>query len=148
MALNGNSMKRGALIVLEGCDRAGKTTQCKKLGNFDVHKLCKTFVTRSLHTISAQVLTENGHKAMYMNFPDRTTLVGGLINSYLTNKNDFSDEGIHLLFTLNRWEAKSKMEKLLKDGISLIVDRYSYSGVAFSAAKGVFLKTSIQACNL
>lgn len=23
---------RGALIVLEGCDRAGKTTQCKKLG--------------------------------------------------------------------------------------------------------------------
>lgn len=78
---------------------------------------------------------------MYMNFPDRSTLVGGLINSYLTNKNDFSDEGIHLLFTLNRWEAKSKMEKLLKEGISLIVDRYSYSGVAFSAAKGMFPKT-------
>lgn len=24
-------MKRGALIVLEGCDRSGKTTQCRKL---------------------------------------------------------------------------------------------------------------------
>jgi thymidylate kinase len=24
--------KRGALIVLEGCDRTGKTTQSKKLG--------------------------------------------------------------------------------------------------------------------
>lgn len=24
--------KRGALIVVEGCDRAGKTTQCKRLG--------------------------------------------------------------------------------------------------------------------
>lgn len=23
---------RGALIVFEGCDRSGKTTQCKKLG--------------------------------------------------------------------------------------------------------------------
>lgn len=23
---------RGALIVLEGCDRSGKTTQCKQLG--------------------------------------------------------------------------------------------------------------------
>lgn len=23
---------RGALIVLEGCDRSGKTTQCKRLG--------------------------------------------------------------------------------------------------------------------
>ena len=26
-----SNLKRGALIVLEGCDRAGKTTQCKKL---------------------------------------------------------------------------------------------------------------------
>ena len=24
-------MKRGALIVFEGCDRSGKSTQCKKL---------------------------------------------------------------------------------------------------------------------
>lgn len=24
---------RGALIVFEGCDRVGKTTQCKKIGN-------------------------------------------------------------------------------------------------------------------
>lgn len=26
------SIQRGALIVLEGCDRVGKTTQCKLLG--------------------------------------------------------------------------------------------------------------------
>lgn len=26
---------RGALIVLEGCDRAGKTTQCKQLGLYN-----------------------------------------------------------------------------------------------------------------
>lgn len=25
---------RGAFIVLEGCDRSGKTTQCKQLGKF------------------------------------------------------------------------------------------------------------------
>lgn len=32
---------RGALIVLEGCDRSGKTTQCKNLGKkyFTNHKL-------------------------------------------------------------------------------------------------------------
>lgn len=29
------------------------------------------------------------------------------------------------------------MEKMLKDGVTLIVDRYSFSGVAFSAAKGL-----------
>lgn len=29
------------------------------------------------------------------------------------------------------------MEKMLHNGITLIVDRYSYSGIAFSAAKGL-----------
>lgn len=32
------------------------------------------------------------------------------------------------------------MEKMLSDGFTLIVDRYSYSGVAFSAAKGMDLE--------
>lgn len=82
-------------------------------------------------------LEANGHKAQYMNFPDRTTECGKLINAYLTKKQDFADEAIHLLFTVNRWEAVNKMEQLLRDGITLIVDRYSYSGVAFSTAKGL-----------
>lgn len=82
-------------------------------------------------------LIASGRPARYINFPDRTTECGGLINSYLTNNKDFNDETIHLLFTLNRWEAKSKMETMLYDGITLVVDRYSYSGVAFSAAKGL-----------
>lgn len=72
-----------------------------------------------------------------MNFPDRTTECGKLINAYLTKKQDFADEAIHLLFTVNRWEAIKKMEHLLRDGVTLIVDRYSYSGVAFSTAKGL-----------
>nr|XP_019535986.2 thymidylate kinase [Aedes albopictus] len=108
--------KRGALIVLEGCDRAGKTTQCKRI---------------------VESLISSGHKAKFMNFPDRTTQCGALINSYLTNKDNFTDEGIHLLFTLNRWEAKNEMERLLRSGVSLVVDRYSFSGVAFSSAKGL-----------
>uniref|UniRef100_A0A8D8DIN6 Thymidylate kinase n=1 Tax=Culex pipiens TaxID=7175 RepID=A0A8D8DIN6_CULPI len=108
--------KRGALIVLEGCDRAGKTTQCKRI---------------------VEHLTQSGLKAKFMNFPDRSTDCGKLINSYLTNKDNFTDEGIHLLFTLNRWEARKQMEQLLQDGTTLIVDRYSYSGVAFSSAKGL-----------
>ncbi|XP_058830807.1 thymidylate kinase isoform X1 [Topomyia yanbarensis] len=110
------NQKRGALVVLEGCDRAGKTTQCKKI---------------------VDLLASAGHKARFMNFPDRSTHCGALINSFLTKKENFNDECIHLLFTFNRWEAKEKMEQLLRDGTSLIVDRYSYSGVAFSAAKGL-----------
>lgn len=110
---------RGALIVLEGCDRSGKTTQCKKL------------VSR---------LNTNGIKAQYLNFPDRSTNSGILIDAYLKNKQEFSNEVVHLLFSINRWEAKENMTKLLNDGITLVVDRYSYSGVAFSTAKGLDFK--------
>lgn len=81
-----------------------------------------------------------GRQAKYINFPDRTTECGALINAYLTNKKEFNDETIHLLFTINRWEAMKSMEKLLCDGVTLIVDRYAYSGVAFSAAKGLDLE--------
>jgi dTMP kinase len=43
---------------------------------------------------------------------------------------------IHLLYSANRWEAKDEIERLLTAGTTLIVDRYSFSGVAFSSAKG------------
>jgi dTMP kinase len=110
------SIKRGALIVFEGCDRAGKTTQCKKL----VERL------KSLNM-----------KVKFMNFPNRETQSGKIIDGYLRNKENLTDEGIHLLFSVNRWEAKNEMEKELRAGTTLIVDRYSFSGVAFSAAKGL-----------
>lgn len=109
-------VSRGALIVLEGCDRVGKTTQCKNV---------------------VETLRKSGHKAVYMNFPNRATASGKLIDGYLTQSKDFTDQGIHLLFSFNRWEAQSEMEKELLNGTTLIVDRYSYSGVAFSAAKGL-----------
>jgi dTMP kinase len=42
---------------------------------------------------------------------------------------------IHLLFSANRWEAQSGMMSALKRGQHLVVDRYAYSGVAFSGSK-------------
>jgi dTMP kinase len=110
------SVKRGALIVFEGCDRAGKTTQCKKL------------VDR---------LKDQERRVKFMNFPNRTTQSGMIINNYLQNKENLTDEGIHLLFSVNRWEVRNEMERELMAGTTIIVDRYSYSGVAYSAAKGL-----------
>lgn len=109
------SLKRGALIVIEGVDRSGKSTQCKKL---------------------VKSLEDKGIKAKLMNFPDRTTHTGGLINKYLTDKScALNDKAIHLLFAANRWESYDNMKNLLNQGCTLIVDRYSYSGIAFSSAK-------------
>ncbi|CAI8593126.1 unnamed protein product [Vicia faba] len=111
-----NKAARGALVVLEGLDRSGKSSQCSRLVSY---------------------LEGQGLSAELWRFPDRTTDVGQMISAYLTNASQLDDHTIHLLFSANRWEKRSLMEEKLKSGITLIVDRYSYSGVAFSSAKGL-----------
>lgn len=108
---------RGALIILEGCDRAGKSTQCVRLLEY-------------LRKVKRR-------EARLVRFPDRTTVIGSMINDYLSNTHDLDDRAVHLLFSANRWEAMKSMSELLKQGVSLVVDRYAFSGVAFSAAKGL-----------
>ncbi|XP_009601111.1 thymidylate kinase-like [Nicotiana tomentosiformis] len=111
-----HSSSRGALIVLEGLDRCGKTSQSGRLYKY---------------------LDEQGHSVESWRFPDRNTGVGQMISSYLANESQLDDHAIHLLFSANRWEKRSLMEGKLRSGTTLIVDRYSYSGVAFSSAKGL-----------
>ncbi|XVF71485.1 hypothetical protein PTKIN_Ptkin12aG0041100 [Pterospermum kingtungense] len=111
-----NNESRGALVVFEGLDRSGKTSQCGRLLSY---------------------LEGLGHSVKLWRFPDRTTSVGQMISAYLTNKSQLDDRTIHLLFSANRWEKRSMMETKLKAGTTLVVDRYSYSGVAFSSAKGL-----------
>lgn len=43
---------------------------------------------------------------------------------------------MHLLFSANRWEAVKSLKARLNEGETLVCDRYAFSGVAFSAAKG------------
>uniref|UniRef100_A0ABI7X2R7 Thymidylate kinase-like domain-containing protein n=1 Tax=Felis catus TaxID=9685 RepID=A0ABI7X2R7_FELCA len=75
--------RRGALIVLEGVDRAGKSTQSRKL----VATLCAS-----------------GHRAELLRFPERSTEIGKLLSSYLEKKSEVEDHSVHLLFSANRWE--------------------------------------------
>jgi dTMP kinase len=88
-----NGMRRGALIVIEGVDRSGKSTQCKKLVD-------------SLKAMSVN--------ADLVRFPDRSTHIGGLIDKYLKQKSHLCDEAIHLMFTANRWEKKRRNGKVTK----------------------------------
>uniref|UniRef100_A0A5B7C328 Thymidylate kinase n=1 Tax=Davidia involucrata TaxID=16924 RepID=A0A5B7C328_DAVIN len=116
MENNKDSNSRGAFIVLEGLDRSGKTSQSSRLLSY---------------------LEGLGYSVESWRFPDRDTGVGQMISSYLANKSQLDDHTIHLLFSANRWEKRSLMETKLRSGTTLIVDRYSYSGVAFSSAKGL-----------
>lgn len=114
-----SSVKRGAFIVFEGCDRCGKSTQSRLL---------------------VEYLKKASIPVEHMVFPERSSNIGKLINSYLTSQQNLNDETIHLLFAANRWEHKNKILSLLKSGTTLVVDRYSFSGVVYSAAKGMSLK--------
>ncbi|XP_029032969.1 thymidylate kinase [Osmia bicornis bicornis] len=107
------SVARGALIVFEGCDRAGKSTQVKML----IEALKK----RSIPTEARA-------------FPDRTTPIGTLINNFLTKKQEFSPETVHLLFCANRWECKEDILNSLYSGTTVVIDRYAASGAAYTSA--------------
>ncbi|KAF1935843.1 thymidylate kinase [Clathrospora elynae] len=107
-------MARGKLIVFEGLDRAGKSTQCEKL---------------------VADLQNDSIKVRHMRFPDRTTPIGQMINSYLSGQSEQDDHVIHLLFSANRWEAVPSIQADLEAGTTVIVDRYYYSGCVYSAAK-------------
>lgn len=104
------SRGRGVLVVLEGVDRCGKSTQ-------------------------AQMLMDT--MTMMLRFPNRQTAIGKVIDDYLNKRVELDDRAIHLLYAANRWEASDSIVKALERGKMVVVDRYSFSGVAFSCAKGL-----------
>lgn len=108
------AVSRGALIVFEGVDRVGKSTQAVRL---------------------LEALRSRSVSAQLMIFPNRSTPIGQMINQYLKGDHHLDDRVIHLLFSANRWESSQQMEDLLRCGNTVIVDRYAYSGVAYSASK-------------
>ena len=107
---------RGALIILEGCDKSGKSTQCKKLVEF---------------------LNSSGMQAELWRFPERSTAIGKVINGYIEKKTELHDKAVHLLFSANRWELVPSMLEKINSGVTLVIDRYAFSGVAFTSAKGL-----------
>ena len=109
-------MNRGLLIVLEGIDQSGKSTVGRLLKN---------------------KLEELNLKTIIQAFPDKTTLIGNVISSYLQGNTKLSPQESHLLYSLNRHEKKNFMEEKLYNGYNIICDRYIFSGIAYSLANGL-----------
>ncbi|KAH7715056.1 Protein R53.2 [Aphelenchoides avenae] len=66
-------------------------------------------------------------------------LEGPAIGNFLRNAEtaDQDSEAIHLLFSANRWFLAQKVREDLARGVHVIADRYSFSGIAYSLAKGL-----------
>ena len=107
------------IVVLEGLDGAGKSTQVKKLRAY-LEKMCP--------------------ELEYIHFPRYDAPVyGDLISRFL--RGDFgSNEAVHpqlvaLLFAEDRHGAAPGMKATLARGGSVLLDRYVYSNIAYQCAK-------------
>ncbi|MCK9304581.1 MAG: dTMP kinase [Bacteroidales bacterium] len=107
------------LIVLEGLDGAGKSTQIKMLQNLFKNK---------------------NRGVQYLHFPRfGAPVFGDLIARYL--RGEFGDAGctdpylIALLFAEDRREASTQIRVWLEKGDCVILDRYVLSNIAFQCAK-------------
>lgn len=108
--------RRGSFILFEGIDRCGKTTQAAGL---------------------LEHLRSAGIPAEMWRFPDRGTVIGGILDSYLKREVDLGSGEAHMLFVANRWERKRDMLSAMQEGTTIVVDRYGYSSIAYTTAKGV-----------
>ena len=117
------------LIVLEGLDGAGKSTQVKKL---------RTYLESLFGSLE------------YIHFPRYDAPVyGELISRFL--RGDFgSNDTVHpqlvaLLFAEDRHGAAPEMKRILASGGNVLLDRYVYSNIAYQCAK---LRSSEEAADL
>jgi len=107
------------LIVVEGLDGAGKSTQVKKIKSF---------------------LEENVSRLEYIHFPRYDAPVyGDIISRFL--RGDFGNNAsvhpnlVALLFAEDRHGASPYIKKALSEGATVLLDRYVYSNIAYQCAK-------------
>lgn len=107
---------RGKIIVIEGTDKAGKSSQSRML---------------------AEALKVSGKVCVILDFPDYTTPIGVEIKAFLEGKRDYLSEVKHLLFSANRWEKKKEIESMLENGTIIVMNRYWQSNLVYGAANGM-----------
>ena len=110
-------MTNGKIIVLEGLDKSGKTTQSKLLVDY--------------------ISSATSLKAVQMNFPNYSTFSGIEIHRHLKGQTLYNPHALHVLFTLNRYEEKPVIERLIGDGSIVVMNRYYQSNIIYGLADGI-----------
>jgi len=114
--LSSSSTNSGVLISFEGIDASGKNTQSRML--------CES-------------LKENRINFELLSFPEYSTPIGQEIKSYLTEKREYSMETMHMLYSANRYEFKSRIEHWISEKKFVVLNRYSESNIAYGIADGL-----------
>lgn len=117
-----------ALLVIEGLDGAGKSTQMSLLQEY---------------------LRNKGLKYEYLHYPRTDSPVyGDLIARFLRGELGDNDEVnpylVALIYAGDRADSVKMLENWLNQGIVIILDRYVYSNIAYQCAK-VHEKAGIEA---
>jgi len=107
------------LIVIEGSDKAGKSTQAQMLSD---------------------KLKKQGISVATMAFPDYSTKIGEEIRAFLHGQKDYPVEVRHMLLSANRWEKRAEIEKMLKENDAVILNRYYQSNLVYGVASGLKLE--------
>lgn len=107
------------LIVIEGLDGSGKSTQINKLYEF---------------------LSARGHPCRLLHFPRMGSPVyGALIARFLRGElgdiHQVNPYLVALMYAGDRFDFKPELEKWLQQDAFVLLDRYVYSNVAYQCAK-------------
>ncbi|MBU2575601.1 hypothetical protein KKF64_00700 [Patescibacteria group bacterium] len=110
--------RKGKLIVIDGIDGAGKTTQIGRL----VNRLIK-----------------QGHDVVTADFPQYGTKSAGLVEEYLNGKygasEDVSPYVASFFYALDRYDASFKIRSWLNQGKVVITDRYVSANMGHQGGK-------------
>ena len=107
------------LIVIEGVDGAGKSTQIKLIKNF---------------------FKKKGHNCEYLHFPrTESPFYGELIARFLRGEfgslNDVDPYLVAMLYAGDRKDASDTISNWLSKGKIVLLDRYTYSNIAYQCIK-------------
>ena len=98
---------KGKLIVIDGTDGSGKTTQINLL---------------------MDKLKSDGFKVKTVHFPNYDNFFGGFIAHCLTeqyyNFVNVHPKIVSALYAADRWESSKEIEKWINDGYIVVLDRY------------------------
>lgn len=100
-------IKKGKLVVIDGMDGSGKTTQIGLL---------------------TKKLKKQGLKVKHIHFPHYENFFGGFIGHCLTeqyyNFLKVHPKIVSVLYAADRWESSEQLKKYLNQGYVVLLDRY------------------------